>query len=360
MAENWRKWKQRWNLYAKASGASEKDEATQCAIFLHTIGDEALEVYDTFTFTETEQDKIEPLIQKFESYCTPKKNTTYERYVFNTCAQNGRTLDVFLLDLRNKATTCEFGSLQESLIKDRIVCGIDDKSVRERLLQDNDLTLDKAINIVRAAETSKTQVEKLSNSSIEVESLNQNSDRKSRRKHQEKMQPSKRASKTNRCSRCGSSHGPKQCPALGQTCHKCHGNNHFAKMCRSKALHTPYTKSRVYEVRKEESTDESSAEENELFIGELMKTTTGNILVTNLKVNNKSVKFKIDTGAQCNALPEEIFDRIKKKPKLVATRTKLTAYGGTPVPVIGKCSLEIEQTANRKLDAEFNLIYLFI
>ena len=73
------------------------------------------------------------------------------------------------------------------MIKDRIVCGIDDKSVRERLLRDNDLTLDKAINIVRAAETSKTQVEKLSNPSIEVESLNQNSDRKSRRKHQEEI-----------------------------------------------------------------------------------------------------------------------------------------------------------------------------
>ena len=131
----------------------------------------------------------------------------------------------------------------------------------ESSTSETSLTLDKAINIVRAAKTSKTQVEKLNNPSIE--SLNQNSDRKSRRKHQEEMQPSRRASKTNRCSRCGSSHGPKQCPALGQTCHKCHGNNHFAKMCRSKALHTPYTKSSVYEVRKEESTDESSAEENE-------------------------------------------------------------------------------------------------
>ena len=57
LTENWRKWKQRWSLYAKASGAEEKDEATQCAIFLHTIGEEALEVYDTFTFNETEQDK---------------------------------------------------------------------------------------------------------------------------------------------------------------------------------------------------------------------------------------------------------------------------------------------------------------
>ena len=163
LAENLRKWKQRWSLYAKASGAEEKDEATQCAIFLHTIGEEALEVYDTFTFTETEQDKIELLIQKFEGYCTPRKNTTYERYVFNTCIQNGRTLDAFLLDLRNKAKTCEFGTLQDSLIKDRIVCGIDDKSIRERLLRDNDLTLEKAIDIVRAAETSKNQVQKLNN-----------------------------------------------------------------------------------------------------------------------------------------------------------------------------------------------------
>ena len=73
LAENWRKCKQRWNLYAKASGAAEKDEAIQCAIFLHTIGQEAVEVYDTFTFIETEQDKIESLIQKFESYCTRKK-----------------------------------------------------------------------------------------------------------------------------------------------------------------------------------------------------------------------------------------------------------------------------------------------
>ena len=130
----------------KCKEASEKDKVTQCAIFLQTIGDEALEVYNTLTFTETEQDKIELLIQKFEIYRTPKKNTTYEQYVCNTCAQNGRTLDAFLLDLRNKVTTCEFGSLQDSLIKDRIVCGIDNKSVREYLLRDNDLTLDKAMN----------------------------------------------------------------------------------------------------------------------------------------------------------------------------------------------------------------------
>ena len=109
--EHWRKWKQRFDLYAKASGATEKDEGIQCDVFLHTIGEEALEVCDSFNFTEDEENKIKPLIKKSDEYCTLTKNTTYERYIFNTCTQNGRTLDAFILDLRNKAKICEFGEL---------------------------------------------------------------------------------------------------------------------------------------------------------------------------------------------------------------------------------------------------------
>ena len=127
-------------------------------------------------------------------------------------------------------------------------------------------------------------------------------------------------------------------------------------MCRSKTLPTAYSRPRINELRKEESTDESSPDEDEQFIGEITKSTAENVLITNLKVNDKLVKFKIDTGAQCNVLPEEIFDRIKKKPKLIATRTKLTAYGGTQVPVKGKCVLEVEKTADRKMKAEFFIV----
>ncbi|CAB4015900.1 Hypothetical predicted protein [Paramuricea clavata] len=82
VAENWRKWRQRWNLYAKASGADGKDELRD---------------------------------SKFESYCTPRKNTTYERYIFNTCVQNGRKLNAFILDLRNKAKTVGKGEIPQNL-----------------------------------------------------------------------------------------------------------------------------------------------------------------------------------------------------------------------------------------------------
>lgn len=45
IAENWRRWEQRFSLYMTATGADENDENVKIAILLHTIAEEALEVY---------------------------------------------------------------------------------------------------------------------------------------------------------------------------------------------------------------------------------------------------------------------------------------------------------------------------
>ena len=47
---------------------------------LSVAGEDAVEVYNTFFLVEAEQNKIEPLIEKFEQYCTLKKNVTFERH----------------------------------------------------------------------------------------------------------------------------------------------------------------------------------------------------------------------------------------------------------------------------------------
>ena len=58
IAENWRRWKQRWSLFVIASGAHEKGENIQCVTFLHMIGEDALNIYDTFTFQNNEINNI--------------------------------------------------------------------------------------------------------------------------------------------------------------------------------------------------------------------------------------------------------------------------------------------------------------
>lgn len=53
------------------------------------------------------------------------------------------------------ASTCNFTTLRESLVRDRIICGIRDSKLREDLLKVADLDLDKCVNARRASELSK-------------------------------------------------------------------------------------------------------------------------------------------------------------------------------------------------------------
>ena len=67
----------------------------------------------------------------------------------------------------------------DSLIRDRIECGIRDDSVRRRLLREADLTLEKAIDVCRANEITSSQV-KMLNEEVEVHKIRPvNTDRKS-------------------------------------------------------------------------------------------------------------------------------------------------------------------------------------
>jgi len=44
------------------------------AIFLTVAGQEALEIYNTFTFTDEEKDRCDSVRATFEAYCKPKIN----------------------------------------------------------------------------------------------------------------------------------------------------------------------------------------------------------------------------------------------------------------------------------------------
>lgn len=139
-----------------------------------------------------------------------------------------------MTDLKLKAKTCNFGVLAESMIRDQIVFGIDDKKVRERLLRETELTFEGAVKICHASEIallhSRTFTDKGSTGADcpVVGAVT----------HKMKRQSQKAVPKTCTdsfcCKRCGSRHLPKQCPAYGKQCAKCKGMNHFAKQCFSK------------------------------------------------------------------------------------------------------------------------------
>ena len=71
------------------------------------------------------------------SHFLPKTNDINERYIFNTADQmSNESFDDYLCRLRELAKTCEFGDIMDEMIRDRIVLGTKDQSVRGRLLKE--------------------------------------------------------------------------------------------------------------------------------------------------------------------------------------------------------------------------------
>ena len=302
VAENWKRFKQRFELYNVASGLSKKDEKTQTSMLLHVIGDKALDIYNTFTFAASgDEMRLEKVMEKFESYCMPKRNVTYERHKFFTRSQEvGENIDHYATELRNRAQSCEFGELTNSLIRDRIICGILDNGVRERLLRQDDLTLEKALQLCRAAETTRAQAHELSSTGerVSVDALGSKKQSFNSTSHKGPKQQSQKSKYA--CGRCGYRHSRNACPAQGQICKKCGRENHFAKCCR-----TPVAKV-VNELQHME-------EGNDGFVVDVVESADSpDEWMVNLVVNERPVDFKLDTGAQTNLLPDSVYQMLNQ------------------------------------------------
>ena len=247
--ENWKKWKQRFDLYMEATALDTKPEARRIAVFLHTIGEEALEKYNTFNLSADDKKKFDAVAAAFENYCTPKANETVERHVFFTrVQQSGENFTNYLTDLKKLSATCGFGALQDSLIKDRIVCGMRDTELRNRLLREDDLNLEKCIKICRAVELAEIQTKTIGEES-KIHAVNRKTEKHAAAGNSLKQtssgargnntggsgkargginnkasggagrsSPSSSNQQRTSCQRCGRQHAYRQCPAFGKEC----------------------------------------------------------------------------------------------------------------------------------------------
>ena len=65
----------------------------------------------------------------------------------------------------------------------------------------------------------------------------------------------------------------------------------------------------------------------------------------NMKISDKTVDMKFDTGAQCNVLPNHVYKQISHKP-LKASKSRLVSYSGHRLNTVWKVSL-LESTKNK-------------
>ena len=68
---------------------------------------------------------------------------------------------MWVKNLRISAAKCGFDTQTDLMIRDRIVFGVKDTQLKSRLLRDSDLDLKKALDICRAAESTRAQIKEM-------------------------------------------------------------------------------------------------------------------------------------------------------------------------------------------------------
>ncbi|KAK0145682.1 hypothetical protein N1851_015401 [Merluccius polli] len=133
--EAWPDWKGRFGRYRVASRLTEDDETVQVNALIYSMGAEAEHIFKSFTFNNaTDGDKYNIVMAKFDEHFIPKRNVIYERAKFHSSSQlPGESVEAFVRQLYELAENCDFGAQKDEQKRDRIVIGIRDKQVSQKL-----------------------------------------------------------------------------------------------------------------------------------------------------------------------------------------------------------------------------------
>ena len=143
-AANCEFFRQQWEDYKVATGLDQRDPKIRIAMLRSVMGRESTQIFMNLKLTDEERKDVKTCVEALEAHFKPKHNVVYERYVFNTCSQNAKeTVDEFVICIRKRASSCQFRTLTEEFISDKLVLGIRNQSTKLRLLKEEDLTLNK-------------------------------------------------------------------------------------------------------------------------------------------------------------------------------------------------------------------------
>ena len=367
-AANWKKFKRIWTNYEIAARLKNEPKALRTATLLTCIGPDALEVFDGFVFVNDDEEKdIDVVLRKFEDYFVGATNEIYERYKFNSRVQEeGESIDTFITALRRLAKTCNYGTLSDHLIRDRVVIGIRDSGLRKKLLERKDLTFNSCIDMCRASESTGKQIKDITQAdNIHVLRSFKSSTTRSkpattastRRNYDRNALP------TISCKFCGNTHVWKkeECPAWGKQCTKCGKRNHFAVKCSQ----TTRTQGAVNTLAfaQDDYFEENDEEYTLVLDNSINNHSNGSHsrkLYAHLVIDNSIINFQLDSGATVNIMPSDLYVDIcghKQLSLLRKTTTKLLMFNRTDLQSLGATTLVTLNPKNGKqYELEFTIV----
>ena len=350
--EEWPRWKRRFEQFRVASGLKTEDPEKQVSTLLYCLGEEAEAVLESTNINDDERKVYDTVLKKFDDFFRIRKNVIYERACFNCRNQlQGETAEQYIMALYALADNCDYGTMKEELIRDRLVVGIVNDELSRKLQLMSALTLEMAKKEIRQHEAVHEQQQALKNAggpgtsadgNLEAAAVfrpkhpaaNQRPSQHSGAKQTQHVQNSNRgrpSPKGRTCTRCGRGQHPKErCPARSAVCFRCERTGHYSKCCYSKTVAAITTELDTTSFMDTSFLDTMSGGQEKAWF-------------TNIKLKGTDIAFKLDTGAEMTAITSDAY-LLLGKPQLNAADRLLCGPSRHPLSVLGKfeCDLAIK------------------
>ena len=159
--EEWVEYAERLENYFIANDIA--DEAKRRAILLNGVGPSTYRLIKTLALPGAPKDlKVYEIVNLVSTHFNPKPSPIIKRFKFNTrCQQEGETVATFVAALLKFAEHSDYDVVLNDMLRDCIFCGIRDKRVQCRLLQEAKLTYAATLDIAQAAETADKDSKRL-------------------------------------------------------------------------------------------------------------------------------------------------------------------------------------------------------
>ncbi|XP_055542951.1 uncharacterized protein K02A2.6-like [Wyeomyia smithii] len=222
--QKWHTWKRGFEICLRAAKITDSNEKKD--VLLAHGGFELQEIFFNIPGADVAEDKekkIDPYdvaIRKLDEYFAPQRHEAHERYIFWAMKpEPGETLARFVMRTQVHASKCNFGRTATESSELAVV----DKTLqfapthlREKLLQESNLSLEETIKQTNAYETSRAASEQISGQSA----------------HHQPVTTEYVQRMGTQCRFCGKYHTSQQgCPAWNKSCSYCGRRGHFQAVC---------------------------------------------------------------------------------------------------------------------------------
>ncbi|XP_046142815.1 uncharacterized protein K02A2.6-like [Osmia bicornis bicornis] len=346
---NWERWVRRLEGVFKLFKVEDDNKVPY---LLHYIGASAFDVIsnkcapdDPYTCTYRD------LVEKLRQFYAPAPLEIAENFRFHQRRQKeGESILQYVAALQQLSLNCNFGVYLKTALRNQFVFGVTSTRIQSRLLETEDLTFDKAVELATGMEMSAKDTDQLQGSTATVQVAdNKKFQRRSSNyqpKHTKKTQQprsihtptnSKNPSNTNysnskniSCFRCGKGHLATKCNLNRNIrCAACGVQGHLQSGCFKNKGQTHNVEEILYNATDNDVLQLEQARHRDKFLAKL-------------QVNNKILEFEVDSGAAVTIANKTHMLKLFPSSTIQPTTLKLTTYCKNTLKTEGYITVHVQ------------------